>query len=94
MLSFKDMFLTFEIRTYFQIWYLNNITILIMGNNANNGGPIAFQIIRTYMDLTLVNVNKRFRLKPSGQTASTGSYKSQKIVIICWLLASQYYVKQ
>ena len=49
-----------------------------MGNNANYGGPIAFQIIRTYMDLTLVNVNKRFGLKPSGQTASTGSYKGQK----------------
>ena len=66
-----------------------------MRNNANNGGPIAFQIIRTYMDLTLVNVNKRFGLKPSGQTASTGSYKGQKkIIIICWLLASQYYVKQ
>ena len=62
MLSFKNMIRIFEIRTYFQIWYLNNITILIMRNNANNGGPIAFQIIRTYMDLTLVNVNKRFRL--------------------------------
>ncbi|CAA9996664.1 unnamed protein product, partial [Nesidiocoris tenuis] len=55
------------------IWYMNHVTVLVLGEDRKNGRPSAFHLVFGVKQFRSGRVDVRFGLQPSRQSSTAGA---------------------